>query len=283
MPLNRTNFNLLVDDDGSNLVGTIWDKAHIKDVILDPVDAALIDPASMALYTLLLPTTTGAVTNWAPGLAGHTVLFWNGAADLTINSIAGGVSGQIVTIKNIHTTTKILLTHNIGGTAGLFNRATSAATPIGPSGAATYQYYPGVGWHLIAHDQGAWITPPFSAAEFAPEVGTWTVSAGNVSYRKYKLQGSTLFYKLGLTGTSLSNVNGILATKIPGGFTGRLGEPVSLMRARNAPAAYLVGAVTVSNTAGTTWLNLNAQIDGTAWTVSTNQTGLDLSIVLEVI
>lgn len=41
MPLDRTEFNLLVDDDGSNLVGTIWDKAHIDSVILDPVDAEL--------------------------------------------------------------------------------------------------------------------------------------------------------------------------------------------------------------------------------------------------
>jgi len=47
MAINRGPWNALVDDDGSNLVGSIWNKAAIKTVILDPVDAALpVVPAS---------------------------------------------------------------------------------------------------------------------------------------------------------------------------------------------------------------------------------------------
>jgi len=42
MPIDRAPWNTLVDDDGSNLVGTIWDKDKIKTVVLDPVDAALV-------------------------------------------------------------------------------------------------------------------------------------------------------------------------------------------------------------------------------------------------
>lgn len=41
MAINRGPWNALVDDDGSNLVGSVWNKAAIKDVILDPADAAL--------------------------------------------------------------------------------------------------------------------------------------------------------------------------------------------------------------------------------------------------
>ena len=41
MAINRVPFNALVDDDGSNTKGTPWNKQAIKDVILDPVDAAL--------------------------------------------------------------------------------------------------------------------------------------------------------------------------------------------------------------------------------------------------
>lgn len=41
MPIDRAPWNALVDDDGSNLTGSIWNKAAIKDVILDPTDAAL--------------------------------------------------------------------------------------------------------------------------------------------------------------------------------------------------------------------------------------------------
>jgi hypothetical protein len=39
--INRAPFNALVDDDLSGLTGSAWDKAAIKNVILDPVDAAL--------------------------------------------------------------------------------------------------------------------------------------------------------------------------------------------------------------------------------------------------
>jgi hypothetical protein len=39
--INRAPFNALIDDDGSNSLGTVWNKNQIKVVILDPVDAAL--------------------------------------------------------------------------------------------------------------------------------------------------------------------------------------------------------------------------------------------------
>lgn len=39
MAINRAPFNALVDDDGSNTIGTIWNKAQIAGVILNPVDA----------------------------------------------------------------------------------------------------------------------------------------------------------------------------------------------------------------------------------------------------
>jgi hypothetical protein len=45
--VNRTPFDALVDDDGSNTIGTPWNKQAIKDVILDPVDAAI---APLAVY-----------------------------------------------------------------------------------------------------------------------------------------------------------------------------------------------------------------------------------------
>jgi hypothetical protein len=44
MAINRAPFNALVDDDGTNTVGTVWGKQDIKDVILDPVDAAILPP-----------------------------------------------------------------------------------------------------------------------------------------------------------------------------------------------------------------------------------------------
>jgi hypothetical protein len=40
MGMDRGPWNALIDDDGSGLVGSIWNKAQIKSVILDPADAA---------------------------------------------------------------------------------------------------------------------------------------------------------------------------------------------------------------------------------------------------
>lgn len=41
MAIDRTQYNLLQDDDGSNTVGTLWTKNIVKTVLLDPVDAAI--------------------------------------------------------------------------------------------------------------------------------------------------------------------------------------------------------------------------------------------------
>jgi hypothetical protein len=50
MAINRTPFNALVDDDGSNTVGSIWGKQDIKDVILDPVDAFVSNGGVWSTY-----------------------------------------------------------------------------------------------------------------------------------------------------------------------------------------------------------------------------------------
>jgi hypothetical protein len=38
--INRAPFNALIDDNGTGLTGSVWNKAAIQGVILDPVDAA---------------------------------------------------------------------------------------------------------------------------------------------------------------------------------------------------------------------------------------------------
>lgn len=55
MPLDRTWFNALVDDDGSNTVGTVWNKTQI-DALLDSVDAAL---PQVGTWTPVLSTDGG--------------------------------------------------------------------------------------------------------------------------------------------------------------------------------------------------------------------------------
>ena len=68
MAIDRGPWNALVDDDGSNLVGTIWNKDKIKTVILDPTDAALappwiLIPHNPAMYTAAAGSWTVSAAN----------------------------------------------------------------------------------------------------------------------------------------------------------------------------------------------------------------------------
>ena len=66
MAIDRTPFNALVDDDGSNLVGTIWNKAAIQGVLLDPIDTAILP-----LYGTFTPTDqSGAALAFQGGTQG---------------------------------------------------------------------------------------------------------------------------------------------------------------------------------------------------------------------
>jgi len=82
MAINRAPFNALVDDDGSNTLGSPWNKQAIKDVILDPVDAA-IGPAPVA-----------TVLTHASGLDAHV-----GAFTFVSAAFPAGTVGQYDTLE----------------------------------------------------------------------------------------------------------------------------------------------------------------------------------------
>jgi hypothetical protein len=46
MAIDRGPWNALVDDDGSNLIGSIWNKTAIKTVLLDPIDGLVGSPTA---------------------------------------------------------------------------------------------------------------------------------------------------------------------------------------------------------------------------------------------
>ena len=216
MALDRTWYNTLVDDDGSNTVGTIWNKAAV-DSLLDSVDAELVD-------SIVNSSTTGVDNAWTPGGTGDTLVAWYVASgDLTINGMAGGVTGRRVTIRNYAPGTVYVNHNNASGVAGghLLNPATSGPTPIATNGYATY-VHDGTYWLLVAHEQGAWVTPPFSAANFSALASmTWTVAAGGVTICRYRLAGRALtwnYYIQGTAGGTASN-NLIVTAGAWGGYS----------------------------------------------------------------
>jgi hypothetical protein len=66
MALDRTWFNTLVDDDGSGMTGSVWDKADV-DALMDAVDAeiARIEPANSVLWTPYFNAQGGGTATYA--------------------------------------------------------------------------------------------------------------------------------------------------------------------------------------------------------------------------
>jgi len=101
MPIDRTEFDRLVDDDGTNTIGTPWNKNKIQVVLLDPIDAAIVASGGATLPINLTtqvtgtlqaaqePAHTGDVTNAAGSLA-----LAIGASKVTNAMLAGSITAS---------------------------------------------------------------------------------------------------------------------------------------------------------------------------------------------
>ena len=214
MNITRT---AIVDDDLSGTTGTVLDNAW-KQELYGQIDAANSTPSAS-------PTTTGNITSLSlPTNIGNGpgIIFMNNASLATIQGIAAGVVGQILTIVSIGAGQVDLSHLDAAAAAGtkLLNYATSGKTSLYQGvGSAQVVYDSSSRWRLINHDQGAWITPTYAGGNYTGS-GGWTVDSGDVSTQAYLLRGRTLTvaWYLGTTtvvaGTTLSIGNGAW-----GGFT----------------------------------------------------------------
>jgi len=210
MALNRAWYNSLVDDNGSNTIGTVWDKAAV-DHVYDDVDAELARLDTGGRWTEVTTSAVGTQHNFNPGIVGNTVIRCTNPTLLTITGFPAGFPGQVIRVLGI--AAPINLAYYDAGSSGpnrLVNYATSAPTPLNPGVAPTrafaeYQYsVSDAQWILRNHEQGAWITPAFSAANFSGASGmTWVVAAGSVQTMKYRLNGRTVQFAFTLVNTSV--------------------------------------------------------------------------------
>lgn len=191
---------LPIDDDGSGLTGTVFDRAWWI-AKYDQIDAAIaqdhwIDlPASGTVARLDLGTDPSRL---------HTI-FFRGAADLTLQTIASTIArrGDIVQVMHLGTAGFVLLQPG-GAVECLQNFITSAPTPIGVGGHATYVYL-GPYWHLIDHEQGPYraYTPVWGSTATAPAIGngqltgSYYVGGRTVTAKILQAMGSTSTYGTG--------------------------------------------------------------------------------------
>src|SRR5580765_6360587 len=79
--IDRTNYNALVDDDGTNTKGTPWSKNQVKIVLMDPIDAALAKVVGMSgstgvvfgpVTSLVTPATVAQFN-----ISGSNPFVWN--------------------------------------------------------------------------------------------------------------------------------------------------------------------------------------------------------------
>lgn len=199
----------IYDDSGGGKDGTALDNAW-KQQFYDQIDAALAGVGTTADLAIISNAQTGTINDWAPaGRTRHTWIEWAGTAAITIGGIAGGVAGDRVTFRNASPTAAAMVFQHAAASASaainrLNNRVTSAGTPVGLAGTITYVHVGG-GWVLSQHDQGAWLSAPFNAANFSGAGGmVWTVEAADRVDSRYRINGQALEYQVALGATTIS-------------------------------------------------------------------------------
>jgi len=227
-------------------------------------------------------TVTGAQNNWAPTLSTSTLVEWSGASDAAFTGLAGGATGRIVTVKNTGTKIATFAHQSASSSAGnkFRNFATSAPTPVAPGGYITYQY-DGTDWMIVGHEQGAFITPAFSAGDFTASGSmTWTVDSGDITVYAYRLAGKMLAVQFAIISTTVGGtVSNNLRIKIPGGFTNtKYVLSVSLNYSDNG-GGNTAGFVQVG--AGNTYIECY-KFSVANWTLATNATGVYGEVFFEV-
>jgi hypothetical protein len=150
MALDRTWFNTLVDDDGSGLTGSVWDKADV-DSLMDAVDAeiARIQPESFP-WTPFLQAAGGGTALYASQsavyarsgklltVAGYVELSskgsLSGALRLTMPSAAAAISANGAIVLSYWAGLAIA----VGGIQGYFSSGTNVINLVAlPAGGST--------------------------------------------------------------------------------------------------------------------------------------------------
>jgi hypothetical protein len=228
-------------------------------------------------------TTTGNIDNL--DFSKCALIRMNNASDATIRGLVAGYDGQRVAIVSVGAGNVLLAHQNSNSTAAnrLVNIATSASTPLAAGkGVANYIYdVSSSRWRLVGHDQGAFITPAFSAGNFAAGgSGTWTVDSADVIDFSYILVGRLMTVVFDVRNTDVGGTpNNTLTIALPGSFTATR-ITLGIIDYRDAGASQEIGLAL--HNASTAIIELTKN-DNSAWTVtSSDNTRVQGGLTVEV-
>jgi hypothetical protein len=156
--------------------------------------------------------------------------------------------------------------------AGYFSQVVHAPTVIATTG------YWERGRSIAA---GEWQAVTFSAGNFTANAAmTWTVGSGDVVVNRYTIVGKTMRWTLGLATTTVGGTpNTELRATVPGGFTlaGACWTALAVCSDNGVQSVgYAEGA------SGLTYVTFKLNFGATNWTASANNTGLFVTMTLEV-
>lgn len=230
-------------------------------------------------------TSTGNIDDLNIGTAPFVLLRMNNATEATIRGMIPGTPRQRVMVVSVgagHVFTAHQDTNEGTAARRIINWVTSGRTPLAAgSGVAMYQYDDTTDrWRLVAHEQGAWITPAFSAGDYTASGSmTWTVDSGDVSVNAYRVSGKTLTRAFGIITTTVGGTpSNELRSANPNGYTaaGRVFNGGVMNDNGTAANGYLD---TKSAGNGYVGFFLNS---GANWQAATNNTAALSSISFEI-
>jgi hypothetical protein len=124
---------------------------------------------------------------------------------------------------------------------------------------------------------GHWVDVVHNAANFATNVGAWTVDVADVNFNRYTLVGKTLIWNLQVSLSSVGAAATYLLATIPTGAIQTV-APTRAAQARNNGAVCEVASFRYS--ASQVGFGL---VDGTNWAVAANTTTLAITVMLELV
>ena len=177
------------------------------------------------VWTSTTFSTTGSANDkdFGFGTAGNIFVEWLGGSDLTLTGVSNGSAAKVLIIQNAGVGNLYLANNSGSSSAGnkFRNLVTSSTTAVSVGGWICY-IHDGTEWRMIGHDQGAYITPTFSAGDFTLSGDrTWTVDSGDVTTQAWKLLGRSLHYIWKIDTSTLSGgaTSGFFKIAIPNSYS----------------------------------------------------------------